>query len=323
MDCKVLKDRIAFVVDTLFLPLTCLSALWLRCVRRAGLKRMRLSAKILKIIGVLPIRDHYYEPLFNPGHLRYSLRQDRDLPWIDLNDREQLHILSRFHFTEELAKIPSKKTDQLEFYYDNLSIGPGDSEYYYNMIRLFKPKKIIEVGCGYSTLMAVKAIRQNQIENKNYVCEYICIEPYENKWLEKLDLKVIREKVEDIDKKFLTDLETNDILFIDSSHVIRPQGDVLFEYLEVLPILKTGVLVHAHDIFTPKDYPDEWVLEDVKLWNEQYLLEAFLAFNKEYKVIGALNYLKHHYRKEIEEKCPLLKSAPQREPSSFWMVKAR
>jgi hypothetical protein len=120
-------------------------------------------------------------------------------------------------------------------------------------------------------------------------------------------------------------LEKNDILFIDSSHIIRPQGDVLLIYLTILPMLKKGVYVHIHDIFTPKDYLDSWILENVYLWNEQYLVEAFLSMNKEYKIIGALNFLKHNYFKELSEKCPILKQVPhdeQRyEPRSLWIVR--
>jgi hypothetical protein len=95
---------------------------------------------------------------------------------------------------------------------------------------------------------------------------------------------------------------------------------VLYLYQEVLPKLKSGVFVHVHDVFTPKDYLDEWVLKDVTFWNEQYLLEAFLAFNNQYRVIGALNYLAHHFRDHLEERCPIFaQEASTCEPGAFWM----
>src|SRR5207244_13580531 len=100
------------------------------------------------------------------------------------------------------------------------------------------------------TLMAINAIGHNKKENKNYSCEFTCVEPYEMPWLEKLDVKLIRKKAEHIDITVFKSLEKNDISFIDSSLAIRPQGDVLFEWLELLPILNHGVLVHFHDIFT-------------------------------------------------------------------------
>src|SRR4029078_2458503 len=98
----------------------------------------------------------------------------------------------------------------------------------------------------------------------------------------------------------------DDILFIDSSHIIRPQGDVLFEYLELIPSLKAGVIVHVHDIFSPKDYLKEWVIDEVHFWNEQYLLEAFLTCNSDWKVIGALNYLHHNHYQHLQATCPFL-----------------
>ena len=187
------------------------------------------------------------------------------------------------------------------------------------MIRLFKPKRIIEIGSGSSTLMAKNAIYKNKSESNDYICEHICIEPYEQPWLNHIGVKVIRKKVETIELNFFSSLKKNDILFIDSSHIIRPQGDVLFEYLEILPSLNEGVIVHIHDIFTPKDYLDEWFSE--YFWNEQYLLEAFLSFNKDFRIIGATNYLSHKYNVQFSEKCPVYKMQVGREPGSFWIIK--
>jgi len=154
--------------------------------------------------------------------------------------------------------------------------------------------------------MAKNAINANKKEDLHYNCQQVCIEPYSFSWLEELDVRVIRQRTEEVDIKIFKELDKNDILFIDSSHIIRPQGDVLFEYLEILPILKSGVLVHIHDIFTPKDYLNEWIADEIKLWNEQYLLEAFLTFNSEYKIIASLNYLKHNYFFEFSRACPML-----------------
>jgi len=313
--------RLKTIVDILLSPLTFLSAILLSNIRKIGLHKMPVSRGIFRLVGVLPVRDHYYEPLFNPRHLRNPLSEDRNLPGIDMNAREQLEILGEFDFNDELLAIPAEKKGDLEFYYHNLNFQPGDAEYLYKMVRFFKPGKIVEIGCGHSTLMISEALRQNRKADGGYACEHICIEPYEIPWLEKLDVKLIREKVELVDKHVFRELNQNDILFIDSSHVIKPQGDVLFEQFEILPGLRSGVLVHIHDIFTPRDYLDKWVLDEVKLWNEQYLLEALLMFNNEFKIIGALNYLKHNFWDEISAKCPILQREPYREPCSFWIVK--
>ena len=147
-------------------------------------------------------------------------------------------------------------------------------------------------------------------------------EAFEQPWLEELGIRIIRRRVEECEIDLFTSLDRNDILFIDSSHVIRPQGDVLFEYLEVLPLLKPGVFVHIHDIFTPRDYPHDWVVDRIRLWNEQYLLEAFLSFNTQFRVVGALNFLKYHHPDALGEQFPMIRAAiEQREPGSFWIVR--
>src|SRR5207249_4692755 len=171
--------------------------------------------------------------------LRKSLRENRTLPGIDLNDEEQLNLLKSFSFNEELLMFPVEKKGEIEFYYNNHGYESGDAEYLYNMIRHFKPKRIIEIGSGNSTLMARNAIVRNKVEDVNYTCQQICIEPYEKPWLEKIEVELIREKAENLNASFFQKLEANDILFIDSTHIIRPQGDVLFEYLEILPTLKS------------------------------------------------------------------------------------
>jgi len=300
-------------------PFTFLSALWLKVVMRS---KGKSDDAIFSKLGILPVVDHYYQPLVNPRkHLKKSLREDRSLPGINFNIGGQLDILSKFNFNNELLGIPADKPKgvaEIGYFYNNGSFGSGDSEYLYNIIRHFKPGRIIEIGSGNSTLMAQLAINKNAAENENCRCMHICIEPYERPWLEKKNLTVIRKKVEDIEISFFEQLESKDILFIDSSHIIRPQGDVLFEYLEILPMLKPGVIVHIHDIFTPKDYLDEWVYKPL-LWNEQYLLEAFLSFNHQFKIIGATNFLSHHYPNEFSDKCPVFAGQPGREPGSFWM----
>lgn len=295
-------------------------AAWLlKTVRIAGVHRLPLCKSALMKIGVFPIRDHYYEPQFDYRTPPKPLSQNRILPGIDWNTSGQLKILSEFSFSQELAKIPHQKSGTLDFYMDNDTFGSGDAEYWYQLIRLIKPRRIFEVGSGNSTLMAIKALRKNQESDPKYKCKHVCIEPYEMPWLEKTGVSVVREKVEDIELSFFSELRENDILFIDSSHVIRPFGDVLFEYLELLPALNEGVIVHVHDIFSPKNYPKQWLVDEIRFWNEQYLLEAFLSNNSNWKILGALNYLQHNHYDELKSIAPFL--TPDREPGSFYIQK--
>lgn len=310
------------LIDFALVPFAAAASLTLRVIRSTGFGRMPLTLRVFRKVGVFPILDHYYEPLFNPAHLRKPLSDDRDLPSIDWNLAEQLDLLKKFRFNDELAKFPVERQADHEFFYHNGFFESGDAEFLYNMIRVFKPKRIFEIGSGQSTLLAASAVATNRGEDRSYQCEHVCIEPYEADWLEQLDVSVVRKPVELIDTSLFQQLEKNDILFIDSSHMIRPQGDVLFEYFEILPTLKSGVLIHIHDIFTPKDYLDEWI-QSVCFWNEQYLLEAFLSYNSKFKIIGALNYLKHHHADELAAVCPVLRQElNSREPGSFWLQRA-
>jgi len=311
--------KILPVADIILIPLVYFAGWLLKNIRKAGVHRLPHCRNALMNVGVFPIRDHYYEPQFDNRFPKRDFSQDRNLQGINWNISGQLEMLKAFTFSQELLDIPQEKPETLQFYLNNGAFGPGDAEYWYQIIRAVKPKRIFEVGSGNSTLMAIKAIIKNQGEAPNYKCEHICIEPYEMPWLEEAGVSVIRKKIEDVELSFFSQLQENDILFIDSSHIIRPQGDVLFEYLELLPSLNKGVIVHVHDIFSPKNYLKQWLQDEVRFWNEQYLLEAFLSHNSSWKIIGALNFLHHNYSKELNSVAPFL--LPEQEPGSFFIQK--
>lgn len=288
---------------------------------RYGWGYMRLTRKLLYMAGLFPVRRHYYEPVVYRSDLRRPLDEERDIRGLDLNMGEQIELLKAFDFADELTRIPLNFEKKHSFFYYNGSFEVGDAEFLYNAIRHFKPRRVIEVGSGQSTLMARLAITKNESEDRQYNCRHVCIEPYEQPWLEQTGAEVLRSRVELCDLALFETLERNDVLFIDSSHVIRPQGDVLFEYLEVLGRLKPGVIVHIHDIFTPRDYLEKWIVKDQKLWDEQYLLEAFMCFNSEFRVIGALNYLAHNFRDALGAACPVFDQDSAAEPRSFWIAR--
>lgn len=264
------------------------------------------------------IRKHYYTPLVDDTDLRSPLHQERSLPGIDLNEDGQVTLLRQFNYQHELAKFPSKRESPLHYAYENGLYEAGDADFLYCMVRHFRPAKVLEVGSGNSTLVVDAALKQNRREHPEHNTRHICIEPFEQPWLEQLGPEIKRSKVETCDPEVFAALKANDILFIDSSHVIRPQGDVLFLFQSILPSLAPGVIVHVHDVFTPRDYPHEWVIERRKLWNEQYLLEAFLTMNTEFEVLGALNWLKHHHRALLEQAFPAVARYPDQEPGAFW-----
>jgi predicted O-methyltransferase YrrM len=314
---KRIADAVVPIFDLALVVLVIPAAVLLKMVRRLGLSRLKVTRSALIRIGVLPIRNHYYEPFVDPRRLRRPLDEERNLPGIDLNVQGQLDFLLTLTFQDELEELMSPRSIPHEFRLGNQSFESGDAEYLYQLIRRTKPTRLYEIGSGHSTLMARAAIARNCAEDATHRCRHICVEPFEAPWLESTGVEVLRQRVEDVDVALFRELQANDLLFIDSSHVIRPQGDVLTEYLSILPVLRSGVIVHIHDVFTPRDYLREWVTESLQLWNEQYLMEAFLSNNPQWTIIGALNFLKHSHFDALRRVCPYL--TPKREPGSFYM----
>lgn len=307
----------ARIMDLLGVPAFLLFAPFAARVARAR-GHAPLSRSILDRHGFALVPHHYYDPVVFPSDIRGDLGLPRRISGLDLNEQGQLDLIRQFKYRDELLAIPMTSAAPTEYAYANGSFGSGNSELLYDMIRHFKPRRIVEIGSGYSTLMASLAIKKNLEEGGGAKCELTCVEPFEHPVLERLGLKVIRQKVEHCPAHLFTALDANDILFINSSHVIRPQGDVTHEYLHILGLLRPGVIVHVHDIFTPRDYPKEWVLDTRWLWNEQYLLEAFLCFNTAFEVICAANWLARNHMDKLGDACPVLCQEPTREPGSFW-----
>jgi hypothetical protein len=310
-------NAVAPMVDLILCPLVAPAALILRLARRLGLQRLPRCRAILMRIGLLPLRRHYYEPFITADDLRVPLDQNRDLTGINWNISGQLAFLSTLIHERELVEMAIPGRREFAFSFDNPAFAAGDAEFLYQVIRSKKPRIIIEIGSGQSTRMAHEATERNREELDGYACRHICIEPYENPWLERLGITVIRQRVEQVDNALFAQLDRDDLLFIDSSHVIKPQGDVVTEYLEILPMLRPGVIVHIHDVFSPRDYPSEWIIDKLLLWNEQYLLEAFLTHNDKWDILAALNLLKHREYEALQRVCPYLTG--KREPGSIYI----
>lgn len=310
---------IAPAIDVVALIFVVISALILKIYRKLGAKNLKLSTKALKSIGIFPIRDHYYEPLFNDNKLRFDLADVRELPGLNLNTEKQLCFLKNLNFQgdfEDFLIRQKHRNNISRFDINNGSFKSGDAEFLFNFLRFTKPNRVIEVGCGASTKIISAALEINNSESGEQF-QHVCIEPYERPWLEEFpNIELKRERVECVELGIFQNLQPNDLLFIDSSHMIRPQGDVVAEYLKIIPSLGKGVYVHVHDIFTPRDYLENWISNKIVFWNEQYLLEALLSNNPSFEVIAALNFLKHDHYDELKKICPHLNKA--REPGSFY-----
>lgn len=324
----VMRQIAFFLADLLLIPISYLGLKCVGLVRKFGLPHFPRHKKLFEHTGVFPILNHYYEPQFIFSK-SFDPAAKRALH-LDFNVEGQLAFLQSLQHTEELLSL-AENLDGLvseggleknsnvataKFYLNNPAFGRGDADLYYLLIRNLKPKRIIEIGSGHSTKLALQAIQKNTSEG--HPVSMTCIEPYECNWLEQIEgIELIRKKVEELDPAFFEVLEPNDILFIDSSHIIRPDNDVLFEYLQVLPRIKPGVWIHVHDIFTPRNYPKVWLQDELKFWNEQYLLEAFLSNNKDFQITCSLNYLTKDYYEQTA--AVLLNLNTTANPGSFWM----
>ncbi len=316
MTSKKTIGRLIFnLIEILLLPVSIVYIPFIYMLRRIGIEHF-YTKKILIYFGVMPIIDYYYEPQFKfPATFDPSKKRELNL---DLQPEKQLIEIEKLLYKEELTLL--QKGEGFLFKYDNLSFRQGDADLYYLIVRNYKPKRIIEIGSGHTTKLAVDAIKRNQIDG--FQTNITCIDPYEMPWLESMgEINLIRDKVENVSTDIFTSLESGDILFIDSSHIIRPEGDVLFEFFNILPQLKKGVIIHVHDIFTPRHYLKDWYFKRVSFWNEQYLLEAFLQHNDSYEILFALNYLKNDFYDRLAG--TLTNLVPDAEPGSFYIRKSK
>jgi len=268
---------------------------------------------------------HYYEPLPEFSQItQEQVLQRREPACIEWNFEAQVNWIKRLSvYSTEIEKLVNEQVPALKFDFFNDFFFELDAVVYYALLREVKPSTVIEVGCGYSTQIAVKAIAMNQQEGK--AGKVICIEPYPESQLTEANLEVqlIQERVETIDLKVFEQLSAGDILFIDSTHTVKFGSDVCREILDILPAIASGVWIHFHDIFFPYDYPPKWLIEERRAWNEQYMLEAFLAYNHSFEVILANHWLCVDYPQDVAQIWPgVLKwKEPYHHCGSLWLRK--
>ena len=269
-------------------------------IDRNSIKRAMLFTHKLCIrfgIHVLPV--HYYSPV--PNILELQRTRDvwakkSELPGVSVDLDGQVANLRSICLPYQSEYSGNKS------YKEGVSnhFGPGygyiEAQALHAFIRYYKPKRITEVGSGVSTYVMLKACEMNR-EETGKASKVISIEPYPSSRLRIMpQIELIARQVQTVPIQVFTELEENDLLFIDSSHVVRAGGDVNYLILEVLPRLNKGVIVHFHDITLPYDYQRD-VYQTFLHWAETSLLHAFLMFNNRAKIVACLSHL-HYERKE-------------------------
>lgn len=254
--------------------------------------------------------DHHYSPVPDsralarePARSRVWPGPPRDVVGVDWRDDEQVTLLRDSLGRRTTLPLPSEPTGDLtEYHSGNDMFSRLDAWVLQAMLRHLRPRQLIEIGCGWSSLMTARVNREELDGQMNVTC----IEPYPPAFLEggvPGITELIATPVQDVPVSEFLRLRANDVLFIDSSHTVKTGGDVTYLVEEVLPRLARGAVIHFHDIFLPFDYPQDWVFSG-RAWNEQYLVRAFLAFNSEFQVLLSVGWMAHNHPDLLADTLP-------------------
>lgn len=277
------------------------SAMLHRCVRTARAVR----AVVTQPPYVAP--GHFYSPLTSAQDVGRALRTV-DAVGVDLSEQRQLSLAA------ELRPVLEQPAPGPRYIPDNSMYGPADAAVYRGILRRFRPGNIIEVGSGFSTATALDEADAAELAG----LKITCIEPYPERLLGLLGgadherVTLLRRPVQDTDLGLYQGLGPDDVLFIDSTHVVKAGSDVSWLILQVLPRLAPGVIVHIHDIFWPFEYPAAWLREH-RDWTENYLVHAFLMGNSDWEILLFSSWLWHKHPELIPDRI-----AAER-PGSLWL----
>ena len=267
---------------------------------------------------------HFYSPI--PSLREVRRRADRifgpppkTLPGIDLNESGQLDLLDRLAEYYPQHPYADESAADTRYRLDNPAYGPADAICLYGMIRHASPRRIIEVGSGYSSCVMLDT--NERFFDDRIACTFI--EPYPKVLLglvreaDRSRIRLIGKPVQDVPMDVFEELEEGDILFVDSSHVSKVGSDVNHLLFEVFPRLSKGVYVHVHDMLYPFEYSQKWIYRGIA-WNEAYLLRSFLQYNGAFRIVLFNSFLEKFHRDRIAERMPLwLQSAG----GSLWFRK--
>lgn len=269
---------------------------------------------------------HFYSPIVSVEDIRKRQHEIWDkhahdgIAGVDLHTGRQLELLSKFtDFYNEMPFGPTKQ-DGLRYYLENNFYSYSDGIVLYSMIRHCNPKRIIEIGSGFSS--AVMLDTNERFFGNGIALTFI--EPYPDRLyslLTEADRKrtaIIEKGIQSVPVEMFEALEAGDILFVDSTHVSKTGSDVNYIFFEILPVLKPGVMIHFHDVFYPFEYPKAWVFSGHN-WNEDYLLKAFLMYNTAFEIRLFSDYI-HRYHPVGFAKMPL---TTKNFGGNIWIEKVR
>ena len=254
------------------------------------------------VFNVMP-PGHYHSPVPAVDELPDSLFAERDsLPGVNLRVDEQLELASKLAPYLHEMPFEDRAIDGLRYRLSNPFFYKSDGLIYYCLLRHWKPKRIVEVGSGFSTALALDTAERFDDVSP----EVTAIDPNPQRLKSLLrptdNVKIIEAPVQTVDAAVFSELEAGDVLFIDSSHVTKVGSDVNRLFLEIVPQLPTGVRVHIHDVFFP-EYPRGWVYGGMH-WNEAYLVRALLIGNDRLRIRWWNSYLNETHRDQVSAILP-------------------
>ncbi len=276
-----------------------------------GIKRKLKQLKNLRIVNLDFAPGHYYSPIVNPKEIAnradVAFAIPKNIKGIDLNKEAQMATLKQMVPYYNENTFPETKTEGKRYYFQNNYYSYSDSLFLYNIMRHNKPKRIVEVGSGFSS--AVMLDTNDQFFDGAIKLTFV--EPHPQRLYsllnenDKKNTTIHVKNIQTIELETFDQLQENDILFIDSTHVSKADSDVNRIILEILPRLNKGVLIHFHDIFYPFEYPKDWVLGWQGFgWNETYLLKSFLLHNPDFKIELFNTYLEYFNEPWFAENMP-------------------
>ena len=241
---------------------------------------------------------HFYSPIPDLREIDLDASRlfgERNLPLVGINLRpeEQIRTFKTISERVAIAEFSEEKIPQRRYYWHNNQYGLSDAYTLVGMLRTLRPRRVIEVGSGFSTAAMLDALPVDDSPRFTFVEPFparlrTLLRPEDDVRFELLEMRI-----QDVPLSTFTTLEANDLLFIDSSHVVKTGSDVVYLMTDVLPRLGSGVVVHIHDIFFPFELPEVWV-RNGHGWSENYLLKAFLQFNNAFEIIVFLSWLHNH-----------------------------
>jgi hypothetical protein len=267
---------------------------------------------------------HFYSPIPSLENIKKKEakiwgHQTKELPGIDLHEKEQLELLHQLSAHYNKQPWSDEKQKHLRYYFDNPNYSYGESIFLFCLLMHLKPKKVIEIGSGYSSCVLLDT-NELFLESTTLLT---FIEPYPQllsalvKPSDKNAIHIIDRNLEDVEMSTYSALSEGDILFIDSTHVSKIGSDVNYLFFEILSRLKSGVYVHFHDIYFPFEYPKEWIYQG-RAWNEAYVLRAFLQYNNEFDIVLFNSFLGQFHKNVLQMEMPLCSKNPG---SSIWVRK--